>query len=467
MQVSILKGVYGGTGGNFRAIYPTNLQPVVTDTGFSEGFLRSCPGVAYLETGPGADRGSILWQGVSYRVMGDRLVSYDASGTLTDLGALPGGTDPVSMDFSFDRLAIGVGGGLYYYNSGEGITQVTDPDLGTVIDMLWIDGYFMTTDGVHLVVTELDDPYSVDPLKYGSSEVDPDPIVAIAKVRDEVYAINTTTIENFQNIGGTGFPFTRNPGGMISKGAVGTNAWAYFKETFAFVGCGRNEALSVYIAGNGEALSISTPEIDQFLGQLTTAQQIAIEVESIVDRDEQRLLIHLPDKTLVYNYAASKANQAPVWHIQASGVNADQAYAARHFVRLNNAWIGGDPSGRLGFLSDGLETQFGDPVGWMFNTTLLWNQGHGGIIKVVELFGLTGRGTESGDPTMFLSLTQDGITYGQERAIAMGSLGQYSKRMQWRPKTRFANYVGLKFRGTSAGIASFARLEVDVEPLYV
>ena len=44
---------------------------------------------------------------------------------------------------------------------------MTDLDLGVVLDFCWVDGYFMTTDGESLIVTELTDPMAVNPLKYG------------------------------------------------------------------------------------------------------------------------------------------------------------------------------------------------------------------------------------------------------------------------------------------------------------
>src|SRR5690606_10602327 len=106
------------------------------------------------------------------------------------------------------------GGDLYYWD-GVALTQMTDPDLGFVVTVMWIDGYFMVTDGFTVAVTELNDPFSIDPLKYGSSEVDPDPIVAFRKIRGEAYFVNANTTENQQNVGGNGFPFARNPGGMI------------------------------------------------------------------------------------------------------------------------------------------------------------------------------------------------------------------------------------------------------------
>ncbi len=89
-----------------------------------------------------------------------------------------------------------------------------------------MDGYFLSTDGEFLIVTELNDPTQVNPLKYGSSEADPDPVNAVLKLRNEVYAINRNTIEVFDNAGGDLFPFQRIEGAQIQKGAIGTFALA-------------------------------------------------------------------------------------------------------------------------------------------------------------------------------------------------------------------------------------------------
>ena len=81
----------------------------------------------------------------------------------------------------------------------------------------------MLTDGEFLIVTELNDPFSVSPLKYGSSEADPDPVKAILKLRNEPYALNRYTIEVFDNVGGEGFPFQRIEGAQTQTGkAAGT-----------------------------------------------------------------------------------------------------------------------------------------------------------------------------------------------------------------------------------------------------
>lgn len=460
--IPILKGTIVDKNARFRTSLPINLEPSIVDTGFSEGQLISPPGIALVGSGPGADRGAFSWKGVCYRVMGTKLVSV-VGAVITTLGEVGSG-GPVAFDNSFDVLAIQSGGGLYYWD-GVAVTQVTDPDLGVVHDMLWVDGYFMSCDDNALIVTELNDRYAIDPLKYGSSEVDPDPIMCLRKVRGEVYAINRYTIENFQNRGGTGFPFTRNPGGMIPKGAVGRRARADFLDSFAFVGGGRGEAISVYLAGPGQAAPLGTPEVDAFLADLTDDEQAEIELDVRTEEGEQRLYVHLPDKTLVYSQKASRKNEAAVWHVIAGGVLGDQGYPARHICLAAGQWLCGASDGRVGRLNKSIQTQFGAVAGWQFDTVNLFNKGNGFILPAVELFGAPGTTPFGTSSTLFLSFSADGRTWGQEQAISMGVTGQRNKRMQWRPRKRFEVYAAMRFRGANTAIASFASLGVDVEGL--
>ena len=221
MQIPILNGIYADENSDFRTSYPLNLIPVPKSTGISSGYLRPAEGIKHLASTPGIDRGAIRWDDICYRVCGQRLIRVNEDGTVTDLGFV-GGSEQVSMDYSFDYLAIASGGNLYYYDKNT-IQQVTDPDLGTALTVQYIDGYFMTTDGEFIVVSDLDDPFSFNPLKYGSSEVDPDPILGTTKVHDEAHALNRYTIEVFDNVGGAGFPFQRVDGGHISRGVLGAH----------------------------------------------------------------------------------------------------------------------------------------------------------------------------------------------------------------------------------------------------
>jgi hypothetical protein len=465
-QVPIIAGIYSDTVGDWRSAYPRNLVPVPKQTGISSGYLRPAEGITAFAAGPGIDRGGINWRGVMYRVMGSSLVSIDAAGVVTVLGGV-GGSGRVTMDYGFDRLAIWSGGRLWYYN-GTSLTLVTDGDLGNVIDGKWIAGYYMSTDGTSLIVTELNNPLTVNPLKYGSAESDPDPILAVDELRNEAYAFGRYTVEVFQNVGGDLFPFRRIEGAQVGRGVIGTHAYAPYLETFAFVGSAKDEAPGVYLLGGGASAKLSTREIDETLRQYSEAQLSAILVEARVDRNHQHLLIHLPDCTLVYDHAATQAVQDPVWFTLDSGVLDAATYRARGLVWCYDKWLTGDTdAAQVGELVSDISTHYGQAVGWQFGTPVVYNGGRGAIFHELELVTLPGRVPLGAEPVVWTSYSLDGETWSVERPVSAGSQGQRDKRLVWRRQGKMGQYRMQRFRGTSDAHLSMARLEVQLEPLSV
>lgn len=466
MQIPVLNGVYASTESDFRTSYPRNLIPVPKQQGISSGYLRPAEGIVLHATGPGSDRGGINWNGQHYRVMGTKLVRISEFGTVTTLGDVgPGGY--VRFDYSFDRLGIASGNRLYYL-TGSSLAQVTDPELGVVVDFLWVDGYFMTTDGANLVVTELANPFAVDPLKYGSSEADPDSVKALIKLRNEVYALNRYTIEVFQNVGGDLFPFQRIEGAQMQRGTIGTRTAAMFMESIAFVGGGRNEAPGVWMGANSSTQKISTREIDQLLLEYSEGTLAAALVEVRITKNHQFLYVHLPDQTLVFDGAASQAVGEPVWFILTSSVTGTGQYRASNFVWCFDKWLAGDPTAdTVGYLTDSVSSHYGAVNGWEFGTLIVYNEGNGAIFHELELACLSGNVAMGENPTIWTSYTIDGITWSQERARTAGRIGERVKRIAWLQQGFMRHWRIQKFRGTSDSHIAIARLEATLEPLNV
>ena len=467
MQVPILNGIYTSIAGDFRVEYPRNMVPVMLNSGISDGYFRPADGIIGLGSGPGIDRGGIEWQGVVYRVMGTKLVSISSTNVVAVIGDV-GGTGQVTLDYSFDYLAVASGGSLFLYRPSTGLQQVTDPDLGTVVDVVWVDGYFMTTDGEFLIVTELNDPFSVNPLKYGSSEADPDPVVALLKVRNEVYALNRHTIEVFDNVGGSLFPFQRVEGAQVQRGTIGTRTCCVFMESIAFIGGGRNEAPSVWLISGSNAQRIATREIDLLLTEFTKEELANVLVESRVDKGYRHLYIHLPNQTLVFDAAATTTAQNPVWFTLATSIVGDGQYRARNLVWAYNRWNVGDPtSTAFGYLDDTLSSHWGTLNGWEFATIITYNESRGVIFHEMELVALTGNTIFGADPSIWTSYTEDGLTWSQERVCKAGLTGVRGKRLSWLQQGRMRQWRAQKFRGTSDAQLSVARLEARIEPLAV
>jgi len=466
MQIPILNGIYTDGVSDFRTSYPRNMVPVPKQQGISQGYLRPAEGIEKLGTGPGIDRGAINWNGGCYRVMGTKLVNVDVDGTITTLADV-GGDGQVTMDYSFDRLAIASSGNLYYWN-GSSLSQVTDTDLGRVVDFIWVDGYFMTTDGTYLVVTDLNNPMSVNPLKYGSSEVDPDPIKGLVKLRNEVYAVNRYTVEVFQNVGGDFFPFERIEGAQLQRGSIGTFTAVMFMENIAFLGSGRNEAPAVWIGSNGSTQKISTREIDQILLEYTENELAASVMEVRVTNGHQLLYLHLPDQTWVYDGAGSQVVGEPVWFNLTSSLIGKGTYRARNFVWCYGQWMCGDPTSNChGRLVSDVSSHYGNVNGWEFGTVILYNEGHGAVFHELELVALTGNTVLGTDPTIWTSYTVDGQTWSQERSRSAGKQGERLKRLVWLQQGHMRHWRCQKFRGTSDAHISVARLEATVEGLNV
>jgi hypothetical protein len=467
MQIPVLNGIYTDEASDFRTSYPRNLVPVPKEQGISHGYLRPADGiVAFSDEGPGLDRGGINWNGVCYRVMGAKLVEIGTDGTITVIGDV-GGTGSVTLDYSFDYLGIASNNNLYLYN-GTTLQQVTDPDLGAVLDHIWVDGYFMTTDGEYLIVTELNDPFSVLATKYGSSEADPDPIKAIVKLRNEPYALNRYTIEVFDNIGGSGFPFQRIDGAQIQRGVIGTHACCVFLESVAFVGSGRNEPAAVWLAASGSSVKISTREIDQVLLNYSEAVLEDTVVEARVDKGHQHLYVHLPDQTLVYDGVASQLLGEHVWFTLSSGLTGDVQYRARYLIWCYDKWLVGDTSTNyIGYFTDESSAHWGETIGWEFNTMIIYNEGRGAIFHELELVCLSGRAALGVDPTISTQYSLDGESWSMVRFIKAGKQGQRKKRLVWLNQGSMRHWRIQRFNGTSDSHLAVARLEARVEPLMV
>lgn len=444
--IPLLGGMAANPQAEFIESPPVNLEYIVMDNGISKGQFRAPSGVVTLVEHGGEDRGAVVWNGRHFRVIGEILVEL-TDGNFVVRGNV-GGTGPVGLAYGFDRLAIRSSGKLFYFTTA--LVEITDIDLGMVNDMLWVDGFYMTTDGTSIIVTELNDPTQIEPLKYGSAEEDPDMVTGLMKVRGEVYVLGRYTIEILQNIGGNGFPFRVIDTATIPYGCVSASAKCEFAESFAFVGSKKSEALGVYIAGSGTAQKISTRALDRDLEKLPDPSVIEMESRSYLD--EQRLLVHLPNKTWVFCLEASKRAEQSLWYVSTS--------EAKRAVEYNGQFYVGSPN-KVGRLSHDISEQFGEPMEWQFQTSYLSNKGLGFILKAIELVGLPGR--SSSEVAAFLSMSRDGEIWSNEAAVSMGAPGERGKRLHWRPRVNFSNFAMFRFRGH--GLPGIAGIEADIEAL--
>lgn len=447
MQIPIMSAT-AVKGGRFLTDYPINLEPRVIDSGVSKGELVSTRGASLIAQGPGVDRGGIVWNGEHYRVMADKLVRVSGEGVIETLADVGYDGAPVGLDYSFDRLAIRSSGRLFYWNGTERI-EVNDPDLGLVRDMVWIDGYFATTDGEYIVLTDLNDPTSVNPLRYGSSEEDPDPITGLLKYREELYALNRHTIQPFQNTGGNGFPFTAVQGGMVPIGCVSASAKCMVGgDGFVFVGSSRNEPLSVWYFAGGTATRLSDDAVDADLNSEIAPRQIEMECRAFAG--ERQILVHLGAKTWALSLSTTEAAGKSAWFVLHSGHF--QPYRLRNAVLVGTRhYVGDRNSNRLGVLTDD-PAQFDEAADWRFSAATVFDPA-GILAAEIELFGQFPPEPNA----IFFSMTRDGVKWSRE--VARNLTGRRDERVIWRPNAEVKAMGGFRWRGQ--GRVAIARCELS------
>ncbi|TDV06065.1 packaged DNA stabilization protein [Paraburkholderia caballeronis] len=482
MQIPLASGTYTDAGAEFRTSYPRNLVPVIKNTGISKLFLRSAEGLTRFDvsapTLDGFDRGGINWRGTCYRVIGTNFVSVDATGAVTVLGQVPDDGYPVAMAYGYTNQGIGIVSAktLWFYtiqtpsggtNPTPTLQPVTDSNLGKPIDLLWMAGYFVMTDGTYCFVTQLANQFTLNSQLYGSSSNQPDALNCVWKFRNELYLGNRYQIPVMDNEGGTGFPFVENEGATIQKGVIGPYAKAITSQGFAFVGGAQDEAPSVWLsAGLGIATKIATREVEIALAQYAEAQLYFATLEYRAEKEQQFIYLHLPDYTLVYDVASSQAAQEPLWFLLDSSADGTGAWRAWHPVYCYGKFLMGDKiDQRIGFIDPATAAQYGTDARWQFDTIFAYNQTHGVVVNALELVGTYGRAAVGESDTMSMQYTDDGLVWSAPRFISMGAQGKTKKRAQWRPKHFFRNFRGYRFAGFNSAPISFAALEATPEPL--
>jgi len=428
---------------DYEDAVPVNMIAIMRDIQGATGYLYSHDGLTQIQTGQGIDRGALFNERMnrSFRVSGEKLIEVTSAGVVV-LGDIPG-TDQVSMAYSFNSVMIVATGSAYRYD-GTALAKMTDIDIGNPIDVTEIDGYFFFTDGEFLYHTDIDDEISIDPLKFATSELSPDPTKAVARTQDDlVIVFNRYTTEYFINQATAQFAFARLNQKAVSAGIVGRHCWCEMDGNIFIMGGRKEESISIHMLGTGQTTSISTRFIDSVIAQYTEAQLIEASIESRVNKCDQLLYVRLPNETLVFNQSvAKKLGVGVAWSILQSSATAWRALNAIFDPKLNY-WVVGDALGpNIAKLDESTASQYGASVDSYWYTPLVPIDS--ASVDWLELN--TASGFNSEDIQLFLSTTRDGANYSQEWSNEIAVVQDYDHRYIARRLAYVRKKIGFKFR---------------------
>lgn len=458
--ITLIKGDKVDSKTDYRDALPVNMYAVRRPILGADGYMIQQQGLTQFATGEGIDRGG-AWndkQGIHFRVSGNSLITLAANGTTTTLGAISG-IDTATLDNSFNTQAVCAGGRFWLYDPVNGFREVTDPDLGDPIDFCWIDGYYFFTDGEFIYHTDITNEEAIDPLKFATAEFIPDFTFGVAKTEDnKVMVFGRYSIEYFVNQASSNFAFTRVASRGLKIGVVGTHAKCEVAGRYYIVGSRIEEAVSFHRIGVGQTEKLASREIDQILQTYPDNELEKVVLESFESDGTTFIMIHLPNHVLMFNQTiAAVAGVDQAWSIWRSDVLGSDPCRAKHgvFDKRVNKWIFGDKlDSTIGELDSSAATQYGAIVEWELYTPFLYLEDQS--IDELEIEIIPGF-TATQDATVFLSMTYNGITYGNEWVQMYGLPAEYSNRFLVRRLGYIDNWVGFKMRGATRSRMAFGR----------
>lgn len=462
-QVNLIKGDKISLETDYRDALPVNMYAVQRDILSAKGYMLCYPGLSSFGTGTGIDRGANYNErfGKHYRVSGPNLIEVLQDGTTSILGAVPG-ISQAAMPYSFNTQAVIANGNMFLYDPVGGFAQVTDSDLGSPIDGVWINGYYFLTDGEYIYHTDITDETSIDPLKFATAEFMPDKSLGVSKTQDnKIMVWGRYSLEYFVDVAQDNFAFQRVETRAQKIGIVATHAKCESGGIWYITGGRKEDAVGVFGVSVGATEKISTREIDKILAQYTEPDLADMRMESRKEDDTTFIIIHLPNDTLCFNEnIANVFGIAAAWTILKSDIQGNDTYRAINGIfdaRITEFIYGDKIDSRIGKLDNTVFTHYGEGIEWLMYSPFLNLES--ASIDELEIETIPGNAPDN-DATVAFSVTTDGITYSSEWWQLYGENLDYGQRFIMYRLGYVSDWIGFKLRGATKSRMSFSSLKV-------
>jgi hypothetical protein len=168
----------------------------------------------------GTGRGLFVWNGTLYAVIGQHLYSINAHHGGSSLGTIQG-TSRCTFGANAAQMLICAPPHAYVLEAGV-VTEVTDSDFLTPAMGGSVDGYavFIEAGSDKFYSSDLDAFTSYDALYYASAEGQPGNLVGLIVDHRQVILAKSDSMEMWENVGGSGFPFSRAVNGFMEIGCA-------------------------------------------------------------------------------------------------------------------------------------------------------------------------------------------------------------------------------------------------------
>lgn len=398
--------------------------------------LKSTPGLRPFATvGAGPIRGMVVMNDALYVVSGSGVYRVNAGGTATGLGTV-GGSGPVTMATNGTQIAL-VTSAATHVVSSTAVSAVTDTDFPGAGSVDYLDGYaiFHRPGTGVFFISALLDAASFDALDFASAESSPDPLVRVLVDHRELWLFGTHSVEVWVNTGASPFPFERQPGSILERGCGAAMSVAKLDNTVIWLA---DDGI-VYRAQGYAPQRISTHAIEEMLADAASGDRATARAVAYTQDGHAFYALSVPNTgTYVWDAATQ------LWHERASWQR--PTWRVGSTVQCYGRLLGGDD--RLGAIYE-LDPQTydeaGEPHVRLVDSPPLHSSGAWAFMGRLEVMMECGVGLVTGqgsDPQAMLRVSDDGgRTWGVERWVGIGGIGQFRARAKFDRLGRFRERV--------------------------
>ena len=366
----------------------------------------------------------------------------------TSLGTIPG-TSRVTFAGNGLEMVI-AGGGTLYRTDGVSVFPVTFPDAAGVSIVAYLGSYFVASraGSQKFYWSNLLDGSTWQALNFSSAERDPDNLVGVSTVSDELWLFGETTTEVWYQGGDATAPFIRAQGRLYYKGCRARDTIAKADNTVFWVG---NDGI-VY-RGDNVPLRVSDFGIEERISRSAVAD---LRAWGFVFEGHSFYSLTTTEGTFVYDAATGE------WAEFASYNRAGWRAHVGTQIGDGRVIAGDDTTGQLWLVDRNALTDGADPIVRLFSAGVP-TAGGGFSLDSVLLDMSTGGAVAGKTPVIEMRRSGDGgRTYSDWRQASAGRTGEYRRRIAWRRLGHIEEPgVVMEFRMTDAAPWRISRLRIN------
>lgn len=388
--------------------------------------LTRAPGIApWTTVGTGPISAMHVALGYLWVVSGTKLYRIDSNKTATELGDI-GTPSRIDIDSNITTVVVVNEPDAFYYDTTTStFGQITDADFLArgASDVEFLDNYLLFTepDSGRFFGSDVGSATSFDALNFATAEGSPDNLLGLKVDHRQVLLFGEKSIEVWELVGGSGFPFARAANGYVEQGCFNGRTAAKIDNSVMWLA----EDYTVRRLDGLTPVKVSQAGIEQALGQVTIGSGLAY---AYSQEGHLFYVLTFPERTLVYDASTKEWAER-----QTYGRTDWLAWSHAQFAGLE---LVGDVSGnRIGYLSPTTYADWGTTQRMEWTYQPVYAQGNLAFHDRLEIIMETGVGLTSGqgsDPEIMMDISDDGgITWDALPNRKLGAMGQYQHNVVW------------------------------------